>query len=120
MADGLTRLAVVLVVAAAAVIGGLIWRRGRAWVRRRRPFPGFADGVYLFTSATCASCSPARALLDATGVGYREIAFESEPALFEEIGVEKVPAVARVSAGQGWIAFGLPAGRAIGRWLRGA
>lgn len=117
MADGLIRLAVVVIVAAAAILIGLLWRRGTAWVRRHKSFAGLTDGVYLFTSAPCESCTPAREALVASGVPFREVSYESEPELFDVLGVEKVPALVRVSGGQGWIAFGRPRRAAIRRWL---
>ena len=55
---------------------------------------GLSPGVYLFTSAACLDCAPARqSLLDALGAGgFTEISWESGPETFDELGVTAVPA----------------------------
>lgn len=61
-----------------------------------RPLPstGLEAGVYLFTSADCDECALARAKLeDSLGEGgYAEIAWERQPELFADLGVDAVPA----------------------------
>jgi len=72
----------------------------------RRPGPrvageagGLGPGIYLFSSATCADCVPARARLveDLGPSGFVEIRWESEPALFAELGIDAVPCTLVVS-----------------------
>ena len=55
---------------------------------------GLSPGIYLFTSATCLDCAPARqSLVDALGAdGFTEISWESGSATFDEVGVTGVPA----------------------------
>ena len=52
-----------------------------------------SPGVYLFTSSSCADCATAMAAL--TGYlgagGFAEIAWETAPDTFSELGVEAVP-----------------------------
>ena len=66
--------------------------------RRERPETiesvGLSPGIYLFTSATCLDCSPARqSLLDSLGAsGFTEISWEDGPETFRELGVTAVPA----------------------------
>ncbi len=84
-----------LIVAAAVVISAVVVMA----LRHRRPDPvetgsyGLDPGVYLFTSATCADCEPARARLEeALGVaGFVEIQWEQLPGLFADIGIDVVP-----------------------------
>ncbi len=101
------------VVGAAAV--GLAW----AWVARRRAatrprkvrMPGLGPGVFLFTSETCESCTPAReAVARHLGSdGFREIVWEQEPAMFDRYAVARVPTVVRLDAEGNGVAFeGVP------------
>ncbi|MFZ0013403.1 MAG: hypothetical protein WAL25_04735 [Acidimicrobiia bacterium] len=102
-----------LIVAALALAGlGVAWQRRRA----RRPVAevssaGLDEGVYLFTSASCATCDRARETIVARlgDTGYSEVRWEQEPALFGEVGVDEVPAVLVVtSAGAGRLYPGQP------------
>ncbi len=117
MGDPIARALVVVVVGVSALVIGVLWRRGRAWIRHRRPLPGLEDGVYLFTSGTCGSCSAVRARLHSAGVTHTEITFELDPERFDTLGISKVPAIARVTGTDSWLAFGDPGAGAIHRWL---
>ncbi|MEX0863833.1 MAG: hypothetical protein WD269_03045 [Acidimicrobiia bacterium] len=93
MNDTTTRL---VVVAACAVLVALVW-----WLARRRSVAvsrsfgqtGLPAGVYLLSSTDCVECSAARDIItDLVGVdGFREVAWETQPGLFEELGVGQVP-----------------------------
>ncbi len=93
-------LVVVAVLGIAASVGFLISLRGR-----RRPVPalttGLEAGVYLFTSAGCADCRPAKqALVDVLGRdGFAEVRWEESPDLFTEVGIDVVPATLVVEEG---------------------
>lgn len=93
-------LVVASVLGVAALIGMLISRRGRS-----RPIPalttGIDPGVYLFTSAGCADCLPARqALVDVLGSdGFVEVRWEESPDLFTEAGIDVVPSTLIVKGG---------------------
>ncbi len=84
-----------IVVAVAVVAVAIVWViRGRPAERASvasdlGPFPA----VLFFGDATCASCVPVRAALDSAGVAYRSIAWETDAATFERLGVEEVPTV---------------------------
>lgn len=103
-------------VAGALVIAGLIAliSRRRANARVHTVLGTNLDpGIYFFSSATCATCEQARAILDSQlgPKGYEELAWENHPEVFTEHRVEKVPAVMIVDdAGRGRIRFGVPDG----------
>jgi hypothetical protein len=89
------RLAWVLGAVVVAVAAILIQR---AVTGRRRPVPvqqtTLGAGVYLFTSATCPDCETARRLL-AGGIGpsgFVELSWEDRPEVFQDLGVDAVPA----------------------------
>ena len=72
---------------------------------------GLNQGVYLFTSDECPDCKQVKALLDdALGpVGYKELNWDQEPAIFHELGVDGVPATMIVEVdGSGVLWPGLP------------
>ncbi len=94
MSDPLVRFLIVLGVAVlAAFIVFVIRNRGsKQTIRLEQSLLG--PGIYLFTSSTCAECGPARGRL-ATAVGqdgFREIDWETDPGVFEELQVGEVPA----------------------------
>ncbi len=68
-------------------------------MRRRKAVSASLDqgalgpGVYLFTSSTCSDCGGARARLEDMlgGAGYTEIAWEDDPGLFTQLGIDAVP-----------------------------
>lgn len=72
--------------------------------RRPRPISDapLPDGVYLFTSSTCADCDAARsALTESLGAeGFTEMKWEAEPWVFDQLQVESVPSTL-VVAGEG-------------------
>lgn len=86
-----------LIAGAVAVAGSvaLLQRsRSRDPVRRIES-TDLAEGVYLFSSASCESCNRARdRLRERLGeAGYTELAWSEEPGVFEDVGVDAVPAV---------------------------
>ena len=50
-----------------------------------------ADGVYLFTTATCPNCKIATALLDKAGVGYIKLLAEENAELVADFGIRQAP-----------------------------
>lgn len=92
-----------------AVMTAVIARR-RAGVRNRRLEVDLPDGVYFFSSQPCASCLDAREKLDASlgADGYTEIAWEREGELFDELGIDVVPATMVVTEGRGRLKTGQP------------
>ncbi len=86
---------------------------------RRRPTRfgsvSLPAGAYLFTSGTCEDCLLARAAMNQAlgSAGYREIGWESEPEIFETLGIEAVPATLLVAkSGRATLYPGQP-GRAL-------
>ena len=55
---------------------------------------GLKEGIYLFSSSTCPDCATARKYLEGKlgDDGFEERSWEIEPALFDRIGVDAVPA----------------------------
>jgi hypothetical protein len=117
--DLLLRLVVAVGIAAVAVAFAASARRGRAL--RRRPFDpnGLESGLHFFSSLTCSSCERARAVLVASSRPFTEHSFESNDTMLRDNRIERVPAVAYVSADgrTAWIAEGVPSVGALDRWL---
>lgn len=94
MGELATRVALVLVVAVIVFVTVVGMRHHeRRSGRRRVGETGLEPGVYLFTSAACAECGPAREALDAR-LGperYVEVAWERDRALFERLEIDQVP-----------------------------
>ena len=119
MEDLAVRLIVAVGIAASATGVALASRSGRA--RRRRPFrsTGLAPGIHLFSSETCPSCERARSILVGSGLSFVEHSYESDAAVLETNGIERVPTVAWVPDGglPGWLDEGVPTERALVRWV---
>lgn len=112
--EALLRLAVVVGIAAAALLGAFFLRRGRSVRRYRVSFPDLGPGLYLFTSITCSTCARMRERL-AGRPDLVEITYEGEG--FPET-VRRVPALARIDErGAGWIAYGAVSDRQMRRWI---
>lgn len=86
-----------LVVLGVALLAGVVvWVTRKHWsqpgIRLEQTLLG--PGIYLFTSATCADCGLARYQLTAVlgAVGFREIDWETNPQVFEELQIGAVPA----------------------------
>lgn len=102
--------------AAAATAVLVVWvLRSRSRRPRRIDPSGMTTGVYLFTTATCLDCEPARrALVQRLGEdGFREVRWEEEPAWFGRLGIDEVPATLVVDGrGRGRVYRGRP-GRSV-------
>ncbi len=112
-----TRLVVLMAVVLVATGGAWVWRQGKSWVRRPVTDSPLPAGVYLFTSATCASCAPARAAMEASGRPYQVVEFETAPRMFDDLSVARVPALLVVGSDRAWIAYGVPQPRLLRRWI---
>jgi hypothetical protein len=119
MGEALDRLMVAALVGVGAVLIGLVWNRGRAWVRRRRRFSTLEPGTYLLTADGCVTCSRARERLTTAGLGFVELTHEARPDVFDHEGIGKVPALVVVTENGGWVAFGVPSLWALRRWPTG-
>ncbi|HEX9847613.1 MAG TPA: hypothetical protein VGB33_04265 [Acidimicrobiia bacterium] len=95
-----------------AGIAALIMRRDPIGRGRRTKVTGLATGVYFFSAESCATCGTARMKLDERiGTdGYTEFVWEREPDLFDEVGIDAVPATLIVSGRLGRIYPGQPDG----------
>jgi len=58
-----------------------------------------ADGVYLFTTATCPNCKIAVPLLDKAGVAYVKLLAEENAELVTALGIKQAPTLAVVAGG---------------------
>lgn len=97
-----------LVVAGAVAL--ILRRRSRA-PELDRDVPGFAAGLYLFSSTTCSTCESARNKLTAAlgEHGFTEFVWEEEPQVFSDLEIAAVPAVLVVAeAGRGRLYPGQP------------
>lgn len=109
-----TTLRLVLIGSSLAValgVVGVLRSRGDRRVRRLR-VASLDPGVYLFTSATCAECEPARRrMVELRGEGgYVELGWEGRPELFTELGVDQVPSTLVVGGdGRARLYPGVPA-----------
>jgi len=112
-------LAVLIVIVIARLVG-----------RLRRPshppidLTDFAEnaGVVVFTSTDCSNCREALAKVESLGVPLREVTWELEPTVFEELGVQSVPLTAVVDADRHveLLVAGVPRGRSLGDAVRRA
>ncbi len=95
-----------------AVIGAVAIGIAVSFMLRRRPArqmpvelkqTRLGPGVYLFTSASCPDCRAVRdALFERFGpTGFSELSWESDPQIFEELGVDAVPATLIVTSTDG-------------------
>lgn len=79
-----------LVIVVAAVAG--LARRPRVRARTLVDVD-LEPGVHLLTSEGCASCARARRALEGKAIEFTESSWESEPDLFERLGIDAVPSV---------------------------
>lgn len=92
MADAAVRVVLVLAVAGLAIGVGLVARRKVAYHPPLDiPAGTFDPGLIVFTSTTCRRCKEALAVAKATGAPMREVTYEIEAGLQEELGVTGVP-----------------------------
>ena len=93
MAEEAWRILLVGGVAVLALVSAAVatrWRTGR--IERSALGPDdLPDRVNLFSSSSCPSCDRARSALGRTGVGFREVRYETEPELHLRAGVAAVP-----------------------------
>lgn len=89
------RIGLIVGALAVAVAIALIQRRRAGGPVRRIEATGLAPGIYFFSSATCPTCARARGKLDSTlgEAAYSELAWEEDPGVFGDLGIEAVPAV---------------------------
>lgn len=92
VADMGLRLALILgVVAIAAAVAAVARRRVSYHPRLDIEGTGFAPGLVIFTSTECRRCKVVLAEAKATGAPLREVTYEIEAALHEQLGVTGVP-----------------------------
>jgi len=111
MGDPWARAAVLIGVAVLALtLVALLRRRSARRPEHELPATGLPAGIYLLTSAGCATCEDARHRLAAAGVGeYTELSWESRPDVFTRLDVDAVPSLLVVSSsGMGTIHPGAP------------
>lgn len=87
-------LRIAIVAGAVLIIALVVAIMRRNPVRRAIGSSGdLAPGIYLFTSATCADCTPSRErLVEQLGAGgFQEIEWEQDPESFARLGIDVVP-----------------------------
>lgn len=82
-------------------------RRRTRHVPRRLDATKLTAGVYLMSSGSCPDCGPVRRQLDETlgQDGYSEMSWDTEPGVFEDLGITAVPVtliVADDGSGVAW------------------
>ncbi len=87
----LQRLAVLAGVALAAAAVGYLAKRLPGFAKTIPPEVGPFPAVFLFGSATCASCQPVAARLREERLRVRTFEWEAHPELFEQLDVAEVP-----------------------------
>lgn len=118
MDELVTRLTLIGGALALAVLGVVVMRARARRSTRQVSATGLATGVYLFTSTACPDCETARRKLTGElGEGaFDEIRWEDEPGIFDQLGVDAVPATMIVADdGTGTLWPGAP-DRAIARF----
>ena len=85
---------------------------------------GFAErpGVVVFTSTDCSNCKEVLGMVESLDVPLREVTWELEPTVFEDLGVESVPLTAVVNADRQveLLVAGVPRSRSLGAAVRRA
>ena len=61
--------------------------------------PAIADGIYLFTTATCPNCKIAVPMLDKAGVSYVKLLAEENVELVNELGIKQAPTLVVIADG---------------------
>jgi hypothetical protein len=92
MSDIAIRLGLIVAVIAVAAGGGVVARKklvGHPPVHIDRA--GFDPGLVVFTSTECSRCKAVIAAAKATGAPLREVTYELERSLQEQVGVVGVP-----------------------------
>ena len=93
MDDLTVRLVAIAVAAVVVALFASVLKRVRSRPLRSIAVTGLEPGTYLFTSGDCSECARARTrLAESTGPrGYTEVAWESEPGVFQRLEVDAVP-----------------------------
>lgn len=115
MSEPFLRIALIVGVIALSLV--VVWLGRVRSSRRPRPVvsTGLDEGLYLFTSSSCAECASARAVLEeAVGDGYSEVDWETHPELFERLRIGAVPTTLLVGADGSALAFSGDPTRALG------
>lgn len=111
---GVIVVAILLVIAASRLVA--------RWQRPSHPAIDLGDfgprpGLVMFTSTDCVNCTEALGIVRSLDIPYREVTWELEPALFDQIGVEAVPLITIVDAAGTvkLLAAGVPRRRSVER-----
>ncbi len=113
MDETLLRVGLVSGALSVAAMAALIQRARAKDLARHAEAGRLAPGIYLFTSRSCADCGPARTMLaERLGdAGFREFAWESHPEIFDDMGIDAVPATVVVDPrSRATVYPGLPTG----------
>ena len=86
------RILVIVSILAVVLVAAAVAGRTRRASPRRTIRDDLPPGVHLFTSATCAACTEARAVISSVyGESFTEIRHEDDTQSFGHHGIERVP-----------------------------
>jgi hypothetical protein len=117
MDEPILRFLIVLLAASLVTLAGWLARRPRRVGSEPLAHTALEPGVYLFTSGTCSSCEPARAVVAAKYHTYQEIRWEEGTVEFSRHGIGRVPTlivVHRDGTGLRW--EGVPRAAELPAW----
>jgi hypothetical protein len=104
------RILVIVGILAVVLVASVVAGRSRRARPQRTTRDDLPPGVHLFTSATCATCTEARAVIHSVyGESFTEIRHEDDPQSFGHHGIARVPTAIVVLADRTALVFeGVP------------
>ena len=110
MSETVIRILVIVGILAIVLVAAAFAGRSRRARPQRTTREDLPAGVHLFTSATCATCTEARAVISSVyGESFTEIRHEDDPQSFGHHGIARVPTAIVVLADRTALVFeGVP------------
>lgn len=110
MSETVVRVLVIVGILAIVLVAAAVAGRSRRARPQRTTREDLPPGVHLFTSATCATCKEARAVIQSVyGDSFTEIRHEDDPQSFGHHGIARVPtAIVVLTDGSALVFEGVP------------